>query len=80
MEENSWVSIKGSDKTKIRGITAAWWKPVLKFVLRPYLSDVVSYKKKVALECLFTALCYDKIILKNAVKTLVPKGGKKGHA
>lgn len=68
LDQNIWVSIKESDETNNRAINAVSSNRVLQVLLRWYLFDKDKYKERVSLDCLLTALRYDKYISKNAVK------------
>lgn len=60
----------------MNAIKHVYAKPVLKIVLKSYLSDTAIYKKSVARDCLYNDLQYDKLISLNETKNQFDKGGK----
>ena len=68
LKGDQWKTINATEESRKEAIQAICKNSVLRLSLKRCLSDTASYKKRVARDSLFTALNYDKLISKNAMK------------
>ena len=68
LKGEQWNAINSTEEGRREAIKAVCSNSVLRMSLKRCLSDTASYKKRVARDCLFNSLKYDKLISKNAMK------------
>ena len=77
LKEDKWSSITATDESREAVIRIVSSNGLLQMSLKRNLSDTASYKKRIARDCLFTSLKYDKLITKNGIKTEMDKDQKR---
>ena len=68
LKGEQWSAINSTDEGRREAIKAVCSNSVLHVSLKRCLSATASFKKRVARDCLFNSLKYDKLISKNVMK------------
>lgn len=68
LKGEQWKAINATEATRQAAIQSVCSNAVLQTSVKRYSSDTASSEKRVARDCLFTALKYDKLMSKNTLK------------